>query len=76
MRKTIDLTDEDIEQIKEFQQKNQIKNFSEAVRTVIRQKKCSCGEKTTHEHEPDLSEINSKLDILLTHIAPKSAGEV
>ena len=37
MRKTIDLTDSDIKLVEEFQKANQIKNFSEAVRVIIRQ---------------------------------------
>ena len=75
MRKTIDLTESDIKRVTEFQQKNQIKNFSEAVRNIIRQKKCSCGEKG-HD-KPDLTQINKKLDIILDNLAPpKGAGEV
>jgi hypothetical protein len=68
MRKTIDLTEENIKAVNEYQKRNGLKNFSESVRNIIGNigKECSC--------EKDLEKI--KIDILNTHVAPKSAGEV
>jgi len=90
MRKTIDLDEEDIKKIEKFRKENNIKTFSESARSIIRkldgalctcEDECSC---ETNKISDDnfalladaLIQINDKLDQLLTHIAPKSAGEV
>lgn len=67
MRKTIDLTDENIKTITEYQKRNGLKNFSEAVRNIID------SSKDNGEIE-DMKKI--KMEILNTHVAPKSAGEI
>jgi predicted CopG family antitoxin len=65
MRKTIDLTDENIKTITEYQKRNGLKNFSEAVRNLIDSKK---------DTDVDIEKI--KMEVLNTHVAPKSAGEI
>jgi len=65
MRKTIELTDEHIKAVTEYQKRNGLKNFSEAVRGII---------STMPIIGYDIDQI--KMDILNTHIAPESAGEV
>ncbi len=63
MRKTIDLTDESIEAVKDYQQRNGLKNFSQAVRAII-----------SNMGNSNMDKI--KMDILNTHVAPDSAGEI
>ncbi len=87
MRKTIDLSQEDIDKIEEYQKRNGLKNFSVAVRSIIQSMDCNkCGHDCTCDREETpkesktiyqlCKEINEKIDIMLPGIAPKSAGEV
>ena len=91
MRKTIDLTENEIAQVEEFQKRNGLKSFSAAIRSIINAKKCSCSEKKGEDIPDDkfaligdaLIEIGKKMDdhgekleLLTVHLAPKSAGEV
>ncbi len=82
MRKTIELTKEDVDTVIEYQQRNGLKNFSEAVRYLVRNYEnleCKCGGEEKGElgkYVELLVEINKKIDLMLPNIAPKSAGEV
>ena len=90
MRKTIDLTEQNIADVTEYQQKNQIKNFSAAIRSIIENLNgCSCGDSAEIPDDKfaligdvlveigkKLDEQDEKLGLLTVHLAPKSAGEV
>jgi hypothetical protein len=67
--------------IEEIQKEKGIKSFAETVRTIVREYDGgSYGSGISDENFALLAdaivEMDKKLDILLTHIAPKSAGEV
>jgi hypothetical protein len=80
----------DLEKIEEIQNKRGIKTFTEAVRTIVRdydggscgcEGECTCGDTKLSDDNfallaDAIVEMDKKLDILLMHIAPKSAGEV
>ncbi len=83
MRKTIDLTEKDVKDVQEYQAKNGFKNFSQAVRNIIRniENGCSCDDSDVSDDNfaliaDALQTINTKIDLMLPNIAPKSAGEV
>ena len=78
MRKTIDLTEKELSDIGEYQQKNDIKNFSETIRTLVR---VSLSEQGLSDENfallaDAIMNMNKKLDLMMINIAPKSAGEV
>jgi len=78
----------DIEKIEKIQKEKGIKTFTETVRTIVRDfdnGSCGCECDCSTERISDenfaliadaLVELDRKLDILLTHVAPKSAGNV
>lgn len=82
MRKTIDFTNKEIERIENYQKRNGLKTFSAAVKNIIgNEKQCSC----KSDDIPDdkfalladaIMKLDSKIEIILKSIAPKSAGEV
>jgi hypothetical protein len=78
MRKTIDLTEKELLDISEYQQKNSIKNFSETIRTLVRVALSEQG--LSDENFALLADaimkMDKKLDLMMINIAPKSAGEV
>jgi len=81
MRKTIDLTKEDIKLVDDYQKRNGLKNFSEAMRNIVRgMDTCSCGDDVPDDKfaliADALVKMDEKLDAMLPNIAPKSAGEV
>lgn len=82
MRKTIELTDEDIQAVEEYQKENKLKNFSEAVRGMLRGNQCKCQTQETLSDEnfaliaDALVTIDDKLNIVVGSIAPKHAGEI
>lgn len=80
MRKTIDLTEKEIENISEYQEKNSIKNFSETVRTLIRaglsEDKSGLSDENFALLADAIMKMNNKIDSMMMNIAPKSAGEV
>ena len=88
MRKTVDLDQKDIDIVVEYQKRNQLKNFSQAIRSIIQKGECSCqGEEIPDdkfaligdalvEIGKKLDEQDAKLSLLTVHLAPKSAGEV
>ena len=65
MRKTIDLSDENIKAVTDYQKRNNLKNFSQAIRNIIDNMGIS-----------NIDMDKMKEDILSTHVAPESAGEV
>ncbi len=82
MRKTIDLTEKDVKAVQEYQAKNGFKNFSQAVRNIIRNIENGCSSDSDVSDDnfaliaDALQTINNKIDLMLPNIAPKSAGEV
>ena len=78
MRKTIDLTEKELSDISEYQQKNKIKNFSETIRTLVRAALSENG--LSDENFALLADaimkMDKKIDSMMINIAPKSAGEV
>lgn len=83
MRKTIDLTEEDIDRIVEYKQKNGLKSFSDAVRNILRTTdNCTCSDETKLDDEnfaliaDAIKILDEKLDAILVNFAPKHAGEV
>lgn len=80
----------DITKIEKIQKEKEIKTFTETVRTIVREYgngSCSCdGECTCDDNKISdenfalladaIVEMDKKLDMLLMHIAPRSAGEV
>lgn len=73
MKKTIDFTKEEIEEITKYQKENKIKKFSTALKEIL-------SKKMTDENFILIADIlvtmNKKLDVLVSHMPPKSAGEV
>lgn len=89
MRKTIDLTEKDIKLVDEYQKRNGLKNFSEAMRNIVRgMDSCTCGDTDVSDDNfaliadalvkinDNTEKINEKIDLMLPNIAPKAAGEV
>lgn len=84
MRKTVDLDESDIKKIEEYGKEKGIKTFTESVRSII--KEFDGAPSSLDENEiPDekfalladaIVELNEKMDLILTHIAPRNAGEV
>lgn len=78
MRKTIDLTEKELSDISEYQQKNSIKNFSETIRTLVRVALSEDG--LSDENFALLADaimkLDKKINLMMVNIAPKSAGEV
>lgn len=74
----------DLAKIEKIQKEKGIKTFTEAVRTIVREfgnGSCSCGgEKVSDENFTLLAnaivELSEKMDQILMHMAPQSAGEV
>jgi intein-encoded DNA endonuclease-like protein len=83
MKKTIDFPKEELELIKAHMEENKIKTFSEGVRSIISKKEKHCQCQSDHVTDTNLTliselliKLNEKVDLLLTHMAPKSAGNV
>jgi hypothetical protein len=85
MRKSIELGEDELNIVDEFQKRNQMKNFSKAVRAIIRNntETCTCkGEKESLSDEnfallaDAIVKLNDKIDIIVGTLAPKSAGEI
>jgi hypothetical protein len=78
MRKTIDLTEKELLDIGEYQQKNKIKNFSETIRTLVRVALSENGlsDENFALLADAIMEMDKKIDLMMVNIAPKSAGEV
>lgn len=84
MRKTVDLSEADIAKIEEYGKEKGIKTFTESMRSIISSfgdASCSCNSDNMSDENfaliaDALVEMDKKLDIILTHFAPKSAGEV
>ena len=79
MRKTIELTKTDIEQVTKYQKRNGLKNFSDAMRNIIRNmdnKSKDVSDENFVLLGDALVKIDEKIDIVVKHLAPKSAGEV
>ncbi len=76
MRKTIDLTKKDIQAVEDYQKRNGLKNFTDAMRNIVR----SLDDKLSDDNfaliGDAIMKMDSKIDILVMHTAPKSAGEV
>ena len=83
MRKTIDLDEADITKIEEYATKNNIKTFTESVRSIIREFDGAPSISTDEVSDENFAlladaiiELDKKLELILTHFAPKNAGEV
>lgn len=81
MKKTIDFTKEEIKKIEEYQNKNNLKTFSAAIKGIVNGKKCSCKTKDMSDDKfaliaDAIIKLDEKLTNMSIHIAPKSAGEV
>jgi len=82
MRKTINLTLEEIDRVNKYQEDNGLKTFSAAMKGIIRDMgKCTC----VSDDIPDdkfaliadaIMKMDEKLESMRLHIAPRSAGEV
>ena len=82
MRKTIDLTKEDIKKVINYQKENKKNNFSEAIRDIIRNMNQSSYK---FDDIPDskfalladaILKMDSKINAIIANLAPKSAGEI
>jgi hypothetical protein len=80
MRKTVELSVEEIKTVEDLQKEKKLKSFSEAIRVIINHEcKCKC-----KDNEDDyltlladaIIKMDKKLDKLIESIAPKSAGEI
>jgi len=82
MRKSIELSEDDIQIIDEYQKRNQIKNFSKAVRGLLREKECECKEENGLSDDnfallaDAIVKLDQKIDLIIGTFAPKSAGKV
>lgn len=75
MRKTIELTKKDMQAVDEYQKKNGLKNFSEAMRNIVRNLD-SLSDDNFALLGDAIMKMDEKIDILVMHTAPKHAGEV
>ena len=75
MRKSIDFTEKDVETISEYQEKNGLRNFSKAVRNMIRKDKGLSDENFALLADA-IVKLDEKIEAMMIHIAPKSAGEI
>jgi len=81
MRKTVDLTEEQIKSVEEFQKRNKLKSFTKAIQVIVdNMDNCNCENKKDDELVPLLADaivkMDKKLDVLIGSIAPKHAGEI
>ena len=74
MNKRIELTDEAVDQVTEYQKRNGLKSFSSAIQNII-DNMVSKDDQFILISDA-IVKMNEKIDILAMHIAPKSAGEV
>lgn len=80
MRKTVDLTEDQIKAVEEFQKRNKLKSFTKAIQVIVdKMDSCDC-KKEDDEIVPLLADaivkMDKKLDVLIGSIAPKHAGEI
>ena len=74
MRKTVDLSKEQIKAVEEFQNRNKLKSFTKAIQVIV--------DKNKEQDElailltDAIVKIDKKLDVLIGSIAPKHAGEI
>ena len=76
MRKTIDLNKTDVEKVKEYQERNGLKNFSESMRNMIRGDSKDLSDDNFALLADAIVKMDNKINILLGRTAPRSAGEV
>jgi hypothetical protein len=82
MRKTVDLTEDEIKLVTDFQKKNKLKSFSEAIRVMIQSgNECQCSTKNDADENfvllaDAIIKMDKKLDVVVGSIAPKHAGEI
>ena len=84
MRKTIELTEDELFMVQEYQKRNQLRNFSQAVRGIIRTGECECKDEKDETLSDDnfalladaIVKLDKKIDIIISTFAPKSAGKV
>lgn len=82
MRKTVDLTEEQIKAVEDFQKKNKLRSFTKAIQLIVDNiDECSCEKSETKDDfsvlvADAIVKIDNKLDILIGSIAPKHAGEI
>jgi hypothetical protein len=90
MRKTVELSVEEIKTVEDLQKEKKLKSFSEAIRVIINHE-CKCKCKDNEDESSDIQikhdeyltlladaiiKMDKKLDKLIESIAPKSAGEI
>jgi len=77
MKKTVDLTNEEIKKVTQYQKRKKLKSFSASIKSIIADMKS--------DEIPDdkfaliadaLIKIDEKLNSMKMHIAPRNAGEV
>ena len=73
MRKSIDFTKRELEKIAKYQKDHELKNFTQAVKSIINDLN---DDDMINLIGNAIIEINGKVDQLIMHTAPKSAGEV
>lgn len=79
MRKTIDLTKQEIEKVEEYKKRNSLKSFSAAVKSIIDVVDIDSTDVPDDNFAliaDALVKIDEKIEQLSIHVAPKSAGEV
>lgn len=82
MRKTVDLTEEQIKAVEDFQKKNKLRSFTKAIQLIVDNiDVCNCEKSETKDDfsvlvADAIVKIDNKLDILIGSIAPKHAGEI
>lgn len=73
MKKTIDLTDKEIEIVKNYQKDNHIRSFSMVIKDII--SKINNSNDQFIELKDAISKLNEKLETLSIHIAPRNVDK-
>lgn len=82
MRKTVDLTHEQLLAVEDFRKKNKLRSFTKAIQIIVdNMGECDCKPESDKDDfsvlvADAIVKIDNKLDILIGSIAPKHAGEV
>lgn len=81
MRKTVDLTEDQIKAVEDFQKRNKLRSFTKAIQIIVdNMGSCDCKDNKNDEIVPLLADaivkMDKKLDVLIGSIAPKHAGEI